>query len=164
MSSLSYSPLGEDGWVLVSRVWLRAIWERKPHTLGRRGVRQLLARRKDPGRCLCLQAAHGSPALPAIPTLNPLGPFNLQGKCPRPKFVSVRRQGPGAGAGQGETLCFTTAQPRKLLLGLAQGRRGSVGKGAEAGESQASERGFESYLDLANSPCSEGEELRWGPE
>lgn len=40
-----------------------------------------------------------------------------------------------------------------------------MGKGVEAGESQASERGFEfSYLDLANSPCLEGEELRWGPE
>lgn len=64
----------------------------------------------------------------------------------------------------------STAHEAPARLGPGEGeareRHGlSMGKGAEAGDSQASERGFEfSYLDSANSPCSEGEELRWGPE
>lgn len=66
-----------------------------------------------------------------------------------------------------ETLYFSPcgssqAWPR---VGGAAGERHklSVGKGAEAGDSRASERGFElSYLVPANSPCSEGEGLRWG--
>lgn len=69
--------------------------------------------------------------------------------------------------------CASQQQPMWLQLGLAWGRRGSWrdtnsawARGlAKAGESQAIERSFEfSYLVPANSPCSEGEELRWGPE
>lgn len=145
---------------------------RRPHELGRRGVRQLLARRKDPGHCLCLQAAHGRPALPAIPTLNPPWLIQFSMKMSQTKVCVCERRGPRAGVQQVET-CASQQQPMWLQLGLAWGRRGSWrdtssawARGlAKAGESQAIERSFEfSYLVPANSPCSEGEELRWGPE
>lgn len=77
--------------------------------MGRRGVRQLLARRKDPGHCLRPQAAHGRLALPVIPTLNPpwLIPFSM--KMSQTKVCVCERRGPRARAWQVETLCFTTA-------------------------------------------------------